>query len=221
MKAARIHQFGSPDVIIIDDMPCPTPGPGEVIVRVVAAGVGLWNALIRTGKAVVNSPLPLVLGAELSGAVTIAGPSVPEFKTGDEVYGATNKQFYGAYAEYALASTTTLAPKPGLRNVEAASVPVVGVTAWQMLFDYGQVQSGQTILIHGAAGNVGAYAVQLASRGFIFLRPLLPVTGSMSQASGPPVSSIIDKKGSRTSSPRWMSSSTRPEETPANAPTVC
>ena len=81
------------------------------------------------------------------------------------MYGATNKQFYGAYAEYAVASSATLARKPGsLSDVEAASVPVVAVTAWQMLFDYGQVKPGQTVLIHGAAGNVGAYAVQLASR---------------------------------------------------------
>ena len=164
MKAARIHQFGSPDVIVIDDVPCPTPGHGEVIVRVAAAGVGPWDALIRTGRAAVNSPLPLILGAELSGAVTTAGPGVAEFRSGDEVYGATNNQFCGAYAEYARASAASLAPRPGVRDVEAASVPVVGVTAWQMLFDYGQVQSGQTVLIHGAAGNVGAYAVQLASR---------------------------------------------------------
>jgi NADPH:quinone reductase-like Zn-dependent oxidoreductase len=165
VRAARIHQFGLPEVIVIDDVPCPTPGQGEVIVRVAAAGVGPWDALIRGGKTAVNSPLPLILGAELSGAVTVTGPDVSEFEPGDEVYGATNKQFYGAYAEYALALTATLARKPyGLTHVEAASVPVVGVTAWQMLFDYGRVQSGGTILIHGAAGNVGAYVVQLASQ---------------------------------------------------------
>ena len=71
MKAARIHRFGSPDVIVIDDLPCPTPGEGELIVRVAAAGVGPWDALIRAGKAAVNSPLPLILGAELSGVVTV------------------------------------------------------------------------------------------------------------------------------------------------------
>ena len=165
MRAARIHQFGPPDVIVIDDVPCPTPGRGELIVRVAAAGVGPWDALIRAGKATVNSPLPFILGAELSGVVATAGAGVSEFETGNEVYGATNKQFYGAYAEYALASAETLARKPAvLSDVEAASAPVVAVTAWQMLFDYGQAKAGQTVLIHGAAGNVGTYAVQLASQ---------------------------------------------------------
>lgn len=166
MKAARIHQFGAPDVIVIDDMPCPTPKQGELIVRVAAAGVGPWDALVRTGKTASNlPPLPIILGAEVSGTVTVAGSGVAEFEAGDEVYGATNKQFYGAYAEYARASASTLARKPGnLSDIEAASVPVVGVTAWQMLFDYGQAKPGQTVLIHGGAGNVGAYAVQLASQ---------------------------------------------------------
>ena len=71
MKAARIHRFGSPDVIVIDDLPCPAPGEGELVVRIAAAGVGPWDTLIRAGKAAVNSPLPLILGAELSGVVTV------------------------------------------------------------------------------------------------------------------------------------------------------
>jgi len=87
------------------------------------------------------------------------------FKPGDEVYGATNEQLTGAYAEYATPSAKMMAQKPKTLNfLEAASAPVVTVTAWQMLFDYGQVTAGQTILIHGAAGNVGTYAVQLASQ---------------------------------------------------------
>jgi NADPH:quinone reductase-like Zn-dependent oxidoreductase len=87
------------------------------------------------------------------------------FNPGDEVYGVTNPQFCGANAEYALSSSGMVARKPSrLTHREAASVPVVAVTAWQMLFDYAQVQSGQTVLILGAAGNVGAYAVQFAAR---------------------------------------------------------
>ena len=85
------------------------------------------------------------------------------FQAGDEIYGVTNPNFCGAYTEYAIASAAMVARKPqGLSHVEAASVPVMAVTAWQMLFDYAQANPGQTILIHGAAGNVGAYAVQLA-----------------------------------------------------------
>lgn len=165
MRAARIHKFGPPNVIVIDELPRPTPGHGELLVRVGAAGVGPWDALIRERKSVVKSPLPLILGSDLSGVTEEIGPGVSGFKAGDEVYGVTNPQFCGAYTEYALASAAMVARKPqDLSDVEAASVPVVAVTAWQTLFDYAQAKAGQTVLIHGGAGNVGAYAVQLASQ---------------------------------------------------------
>ena len=112
-----------------------------------------------------NEPLPLILGYELSGIVEAIGPGVLGFTPGEEVYGATSNQLTGAYAEYSVPSAKMMAPKPkSLNFIEAASAPVVTVTAWQMLFDYGQVTDGQTVLIHGAAGNVGGYAVQLASQ---------------------------------------------------------
>ena len=165
MKAGRIHRFGSPEVIIIEDVAKPEPGYGEVLVRVAAAGVGPWDALIREGKSEVSPQPPLTLGSDLSGLVEAVGPGVTGFNRGDEIYGLTNSQFCGAYAEYALAQSSMVARKPArLNHVEAASVPVVAVTAWQMLFDYAHLQAGQTILILGAAGSVGAYAVQLASR---------------------------------------------------------
>jgi NADPH:quinone reductase-like Zn-dependent oxidoreductase len=165
MRAARIHNFGPPDVIVIDDLPRPIPAQGQLLVRVAAAGVGPWDALIREHKSVVNTPLPLILGADLSGVVEEVGPGVLDFKVGDPVYGANNPNFCGAYTDYALAFANMVARKPaGLTDVEAASVPVVAVTAWQMLFDYAQAKAGQTVLIHGGAGSVGAYAVQLASR---------------------------------------------------------
>ena len=164
MKAARVLQFGPPSVITNDEVPQPELGAGQLVVRVKAAGVGNWDALIREGK-VELQPLPIILGAELSGIVEAIGSDVSGFKVGDEVYGATNEQFSGAYAEHALALTRMIAQKPKTLNfIEAASAPVVTVTAWQMLFDYAQVIAGQTVLIHGAAGNVGAYAVQLASQ---------------------------------------------------------
>jgi NADPH:quinone reductase-like Zn-dependent oxidoreductase len=134
------------------------------VVRVKAAGVGNWDALIREGK-VELQPLPLILGSELSGIVEATGAGVSGFKAGDEVYGATNEQFSGAYAEYALASAGMMAQKPKTLNfIEAASTPIVTVTAWQMLFDYAHATAGQTVLIHGGGGNVGAYAVQLAKQ---------------------------------------------------------
>jgi NADPH:quinone reductase-like Zn-dependent oxidoreductase len=164
MKAARVLRFGPPNVITVDDLPRPDPAAGQLLVRVKAAGVGNWDALIREGK-VELQPLPLILGAELSGVVEAIGTEVSGFKRGDEVYGATNEQFSGAYAEYALPSARMMAQKPkSLNFIEAASAPIVTVTAWQMLFEYAHVTAGQTALIHGAAGNVGAYAVQLAKQ---------------------------------------------------------
>lgn len=163
MKAARIHRFGSPEVIVLDDITRPTPNADQVLVRVAAAGVGPWDALIREQKSVVNVPLPLTLGSDLAGIVEEVGDDVRHFNPGDKVYGATNPQFVGGYAEYALASANMIANKPkSLSFEEAASAPIVTVTAWQMLFDYAKAQPGQSVLIQGAAGNVGAYAVQLA-----------------------------------------------------------
>jgi NADPH:quinone reductase-like Zn-dependent oxidoreductase len=110
-------------------------------------------------------PLPLTLGSDLSGEIVAVGPGVSDLRVGDQVYGVTNPRFIGAYAEYAVASAAMVSRKPTLLTyVEAASVPVIAVTAWQALFDQAQLQAGQTVVIHGAAGNVGAYAVQLARR---------------------------------------------------------
>lgn len=165
MKAGRIHHFGPPNAIVIDEIARPTPKEGELVVRVAAAGVGPWDALIREGKSVVQLSLPVILGSDLAGTVDSVGTGVIEFKPSDEVFGVTNKQFCGAYAEYAVASAQMVAARPrSLSFVEAASVPVVAVTAYQMLFDYAQLKAGQAVLIHGAAGNVGAYAVQLAKQ---------------------------------------------------------
>jgi NADPH:quinone reductase-like Zn-dependent oxidoreductase len=164
MKAARVLRFGPPNVITHEDMPQPQPAAGQLLVRVKAAGVGHWDALIREGK-VKLQPLPLILGSELSGIIEGMGADVSGFKLGDEVYGATNEQFSGAYAEYAVPFAKKMAQKPNtLSFIEAASAPIVTVTAWQMLFDYARVTAGQTVLIHGAAGNVGAYAVQMAKQ---------------------------------------------------------
>jgi NADPH:quinone reductase-like Zn-dependent oxidoreductase len=165
MKAGRIHTFGPPNAIVIDEIPHPAPEEVELVVRVVAAGVGPWDALIREGKSVVQPSLPVILGADFAGIVDSVGTGVIQFKPGDEVFGVTNKQFCGAYAEYAVASAQMVAAKPrSLSFVEAASVPVVAVTAYQMLFDRARLKAGQAVLIHGAAGNVGAYAVQLAKQ---------------------------------------------------------
>jgi NADPH:quinone reductase-like Zn-dependent oxidoreductase len=163
VKAARIRGFGPPSVVVVEDVAVPSPGLGEVLVRVMAAGVAPWDAIIREGKSKVSPQPPLTLGSDLSGVVDKVGPGVTSFEPADEVYGVTNPQFCGAQAEFAVALAGMVAPKPqSLNHVEAASAPVIAVTAWQMLFQYAQVVRGQTVMVIGAAGNVGAYAVQMA-----------------------------------------------------------
>ncbi len=165
MKAWRVHQFGPAEAMILETVPRPDPGPGELLVEVHAAGVGPWDARIRGGMSALPQPLPLTLGSDISGKVVAVGSGTSGLSVGHEVYGVTNNQFVGGYAEYAVASAGMLAMKPAsLSYVAAASVPVVAVTAWQALFDQARLHAGQTVLIHGAAGNVGSYAVQLAHR---------------------------------------------------------
>lgn len=162
MKAARVHRYGPPDVIELEDIDVPVPDAGEVLVRVSAAGVGPWDALIRSGKSVLPQPLPLTLGSDLAGTVVAVGEGVDEPSVGDSVYGCTNPRFIGAYAEYAVGSARMLAKKPAhLDAVASAGLPVIAVTAWQML-ELAQVSDGQTVLVHGGAGSVGSFAVQLA-----------------------------------------------------------
>jgi NADPH:quinone reductase-like Zn-dependent oxidoreductase len=162
MKAARIHKFGPPEVVVIEDLSRPNAGAGELLVRVSAAGVAPWEAAIREGKSKVSPPAPLTLGSDLSVIVEEVGPGVTDFRVGEDVYGVTNAQFCGAHGEFAVASAR-MVPR-SLSHLEAASVPVVAVTAWQMLFEYAHVVSGQSVLILGAGGNVGAYAVQFAAK---------------------------------------------------------
>jgi NADPH:quinone reductase-like Zn-dependent oxidoreductase len=163
MKANRIHVFGGPEVILFEDVPRPTPGTGEVLVRVQAAGVGPWDALVRAGRSALPQTLPLTLGADLAGTVEATGSRDSPFSMGDEVFGVTNPRFTGGYAQYALAFTHMLARKPRRRDFfESAAVPVVAVTARQMLFHDARVRSGDRVLVQGAAGNVGAFAVQFA-----------------------------------------------------------
>jgi NADPH:quinone reductase-like Zn-dependent oxidoreductase len=165
MMAWRVHEFGPPEAMKFERVPRLVPGPGEVLVKVHAAGVGPWDGWIRAGRSVLPQPLPLTLGSDLSGDIQAVGPDVSDLRVGDQVYGVTNPRAIGAYAEYALASAAMIARKPtSLTYIEAASVPVIAVTAWQGLFDQAQLKAGQSVLIHGGAGNVGAYAVQLARR---------------------------------------------------------
>jgi NADPH:quinone reductase-like Zn-dependent oxidoreductase len=163
MRAVRVHEYGGIDRLTLETVAVPSPSAREVLVRVHAAGVGPWDVLVREGKSDLGQSLPLVIGSDISGVVESVGSDVAGLNVGDEVFGLTNEQFTGGYAEFALANAASIAPKPArLTHVEAASVPVIGVTAWQMLFEYAEVGPHTRVLVLGAAGNVGAYAVQLA-----------------------------------------------------------
>lgn len=165
MQAIRVHHFGGLESLVAEDVPRPAPGPGEVLLRVKAAGVGPWDAWIRSGRSVLPQPLPLTPGSDVAGLVEDIGVQVSHFRPGDAVFGATNGQFTGGYAEYAVASANRLAAIPErIGFIEAASVPVVACTAWQMVFEHGAIDAAKRVLILGAAGNVGGYAVQMAKR---------------------------------------------------------
>ena len=170
MKAIRIHRFGSPEVMSVEELDTPEPGDDQVLVQLEAASVGPWDALIRSGNSVLPQPLPLTLGSDLTGHVVSLGRNVRGLEVGDAIFGVANKRFTDAYAEYALADASMVARRPsGLDATSAAAAPVVAVTAFQMLFDHGGLRAGQRVLIHGAAGSVGACAVQLALRAGAFV----------------------------------------------------
>jgi NADPH:quinone reductase-like Zn-dependent oxidoreductase len=161
MKAVRIYQYGGPEVLTLEDIPQPTPGPGQVLVRIRAAGVNPADWKIRAGlfKDFMPLELPAILGFDFSGEIESLGSGVTQFKKGDPVFGTAN----GTYAEYVGAGLAEVALKPtSLDHVHAASVPVSAKTAWQALFDAGGLTAGGKVLIHGAAGSVGGFAVQLA-----------------------------------------------------------
>ena len=165
MLAVRVHQFGGPNELSLEQIDIPQPQAGEALVRVLAAGVGPWDALVRAGQSGVKQTLPLTPGSDIAGIVEriCDGGAPASVAAGDAVYGVTNDSFTGGYAQYAVASLDSIVRKPDrLSFVEAASAPVVAVTAWQMLFDRARVSAGQTVLVLGAGGNVGSYAVQLA-----------------------------------------------------------
>jgi len=128
MKAARVNEFGGPDVIVLEDIAIPSPGANQVLVQVKAAGVGPWDAWIRAGKSALPQPLPLTLGSDLSGLVIAVGEGVTTFEPRNAVFGVTNPRFTDAYAEYAIAASDMIALKPAsLDDVEAAGSGIVFV----------------------------------------------------------------------------------------------
>ena len=163
MKAVRMYSFGGPDVLTFEDLAIPAPAPGEVLIRVEAASVNPVDYKIRAGE--FKPPglqTPLTLGRDVSGVVVQTGRDVPQFNSGDEVYALLDRD-QGGYAEYVVAKADNVVRKPEkIDHLHAAAVPLAAITAWQGLFDHGHLRSGERVLIHGATGGVGHFAVQFA-----------------------------------------------------------
>jgi NADPH:quinone reductase-like Zn-dependent oxidoreductase len=170
MKAILCEQYGGPEVLqMADDLPTPRVGPNGVLVQVHATSVNPLDWKLREGLLDAVRPVvfPVIWGCDLSGVVAEVGPSVTLFKPGDEVYGFKDgyvaKTYRGTYAEYVVAPEKSLAKKPdNLSHVEAASVPLAALTAWQALLGQGKLKPGQRVLIHAGAGGVGVMAIQIA-----------------------------------------------------------
>jgi NADPH:quinone reductase-like Zn-dependent oxidoreductase len=165
MKAVRIHEYGDLSVLRYEDAPRPVPGEGEVLIRVHATSVNPFDCAARAGyvTSYFNYTLPLILGTDVSGVIEEVGSGVTNFSPGDAVYTRAGVYRDGTYADYVLASAAEVALKPqSLDHIQSAALPHVTLTAWQALYVLADLQPGQTVLIHGAAGGVGHIAVQLA-----------------------------------------------------------
>jgi NADPH:quinone reductase-like Zn-dependent oxidoreductase len=165
MKAVRFHEFGGPDVLRYEDVDQPVPGAGQVRLRVAATTFNGVDANIRGGN--MQGPIPVALphtpGIDVAGTVDALGAGVDNLAVGDQVIGFLPMAGVGAAAEYAIAPAEVLAAAPTtVPLADAAALPVVGLTAWQALFEHAKLTAGQRVLINGAGGAVGGYAIQLA-----------------------------------------------------------
>ncbi len=166
MKAIRIHEFGGPEVMKLEEIAVPVPAADEILVKLYASGVNPADWVIRNGGNDFLRPLltlPLTLGWDAAGTVEAMGSSVTGFRKGDAVYGIPNFPGDGSYAEYCVAKAGQFTLKPASIGFNAAAaVPLAALTAWTGIFGLGNLQAGQRLLVHGASGGVGSFAVQFA-----------------------------------------------------------
>jgi NADPH2:quinone reductase len=169
MKAILVREFGSPEVLKLEEISTPRPNPGQVLVRIHAAGVNPYDTYMRTGTYAIKPPLPYTPGSDGAGIVEAVGEGVNKVKPGDRVYVA--KTLTGAYAEYALALESQVHPLPAkITYAQGAGVWIPYGTAYHALYQCTRARAGETVLIHGASGGVGIAAVQMArAMGFIVL----------------------------------------------------
>ncbi|MDX2098559.1 MAG: NADP-dependent oxidoreductase [Leptolyngbyaceae cyanobacterium bins.59] len=223
MKAVRLYEYGSPEVLVYEEAPMPEPRADEVLIRVHAAAVNPADWKIRQGylKNQFPFPLPLIPGYDLAGAVVGIGDQVKSLALGHEIFAMLPLSQLGSYAEYAIVNASLVAPKPtSLDYATAAGVASVSLTAWQALFDLAQLQAGQIILIHGASGAVGRFAVQFAkwkgafvlgtasSRNLVAIKRLgvdvaIDYTSEQFENTGIEVDVVLDTVGGETRQRSW------------------
>lgn len=165
MKAFILKRYGKRERLHLADLPQPVMGDSEVLIQVHAAAVNLLDAKLRNGefKLILPYRTPLVLGHDVAGVVVQVGARVSQFQVGDEVYARAEDFRIGAFAEFVAVSEASVAPKPkNLSMEEAASIPLVGLTAWQALVEKAKLKAGQKIFIQAGSGGVGTFAIQLA-----------------------------------------------------------
>jgi NADPH:quinone reductase-like Zn-dependent oxidoreductase len=165
MKAVRIHQYGGREVLSIDEIPVPDIAPDEVLVRVVAASINPVDWKVRAGYLAQMIPhaLPLTLGWDVSGVVAAVGAQVSQWQVGDAVFSRPDLARNGSYAEFVAIRAGECARKPRtISHVEAASLPLAGITAWEAMVDLARVGPGQRVLVHAGSGGVGSLAIQIA-----------------------------------------------------------
>jgi NADPH:quinone reductase-like Zn-dependent oxidoreductase len=165
VQAAVIHEYGDADVFRIEEVEKPTPGTHDVLVRARAASVNPVDTKIRSGsqRGVVRLKLPWILGLDVAGVVEAVGSGVTRFSVGDEVMSTPTHRRPGTYAEWIAIDEKSVAPKPkSVDFIEAATLPLVGLTAWECLVTRAKIQPGQKVLIHAGAGGVGVIAIQIA-----------------------------------------------------------
>jgi NADPH2:quinone reductase len=161
MKAVRVHEFGGPEALRVEEVPTPRPGPGEVLVRMHATGVNPVETYIRAGTYARLPGLPYTPGNDGAGVVDQVGPGVNQFKAGDRVY--TAGSISGTYAEFVSCKMEQVHPLPGdVSFAQGAAMGTPYATAYRGLFQRGHAKPGETLLVHGASGGVGTAAVQLA-----------------------------------------------------------
>lgn len=168
MKAVRYHEYGPPEVLRVEDIPQPKPGPGQVLVKVAATSFNPIDAALRAGvlSTVIPLPLPYVPGLDIAGEVAALGDGADRWAVGDAVIGYLPRDIDGACAEYAVVPAAVLTAAPAsVPLLDAAALPLVGLTAWQALFEHADLRPNQRVLVYGAGGTVGRMALQIAASG--------------------------------------------------------